>query len=66
MSAFPHYNPGETEPRDPPFAVGYAYGSLRQAIRHLEAGRTDWALKELRRALAVVETAIEPELRDAA
>lgn len=45
------------------FAVGYAHGALRTAIADLERGQPAWALSTLQTTLAMLDSAMVPELR---
>ncbi len=45
------------------FAVGFAHGQVRTAIADLESGRTAFALSALQTTLAMLDSAMAPELR---
>jgi hypothetical protein len=64
VSAFPHYSPAETEPQvSAAFAVGFSHAQIRTAIADLESGRTAFALSALQTTLAMLDAAMQPELR---
>ena len=53
-----------TEPPVPAsFAVGFAHAQLRTAIADLESGRSAFALSALQTTLAMLDSAMAPELR---
>ncbi len=65
MSAFPHYRP-DPKPVPAAFAVGFAASQVRTAIADLESGRSAYALSALQTTLAMLDSAMSPELRLAA
>ena len=53
-----------TEPPVPAsFAVGFAASQVRTAIADLESGRSAFALSALQTTLAMLDSAMAPELR---
>ena len=63
MNAFAAKLAGTAPPVPASYAVGFAHGQVRTAIADLESGRTAFALSALQTTLAMLDSAMVPELR---
>ena len=63
MTAFAKLVEGTAPPVPASFAIGFAHAQIRTAIADLESGRTAFALSALQTTLAMLDSALVPELR---
>ncbi len=54
---------GTAPPTPAAHAIGFAHATVRTAISDLEHGRTAYALSTLQTTLAMLDSALVPELR---